>query len=132
MKPKGICPACDGMYHIKADGTVGAHKRLASNGYSRLGRCAGVDRKPALLPSNFRAAGFSGEFQLEVPCQQSDEWRDRTPCLLGNTGWLVLRVNDDGTATLLRKDAAAVVEAFTQRPGSGRVPDLVQWLGREG
>jgi hypothetical protein len=117
---------------VKADGTIGAHKRLGRNGYSRLGSCPGVDQKPALLPANFRAAGFSGEFQLDVTCSQPDEWRVRTPCLLGNTGWMVLRVNQDGSATLLRKDAAAVVEAFTRKPGSVEPPDLGRWLGREG
>lgn len=128
---KGICPVCDGRYRIKADGTIGAHRQIARNGYSRLGRCPGVDREPALLPSNWRAAGFSGAFQLDVPCDQPDEWRVRVPCLLGNTGWMVLRINDDG-APLSRKDAAAVVEAFTRRPGSQQPPDLAQWLGNEG
>lgn len=46
-RQRGVCPVCSGEYHVKADDTMGAHKRLAANGYSRLGSCPGVDQPPA-------------------------------------------------------------------------------------
>jgi hypothetical protein len=34
---------------VKTDGTMGSHNRIAADGYSRLGRCSGVDHPPVQL-----------------------------------------------------------------------------------
>ena len=68
------------------------------------------------VPPAFHEAGFSGDFWLDATTDTPLLWGRMVPCLLGNSGWMALRVNDDDTVTVVRKDAAAVWEALTRAP----------------
>jgi hypothetical protein len=76
------------------------------------------------VPTQFHEAGFGGDFWLDVVTETPLLWRRLVPCLLGNSGWMALRVNADDSVTVVRKDAAAIFEAFTRAPGSVRPPTL--------
>jgi hypothetical protein len=82
------------------------------------------------VPPEYRDIGFSGEFWLDAATDTPLLWGRMVPCLLGNSGWMALRVNDDNTVTVVRKDNAAIWEAFTSKPGSKTVPRLIP-LGAE-
>lgn len=50
--PRGTCPACQRPdIHLRADGTIGSHRRLYPNGYTRGGHCAGIGQHPAADPA---------------------------------------------------------------------------------
>jgi hypothetical protein len=73
-------------------------------------------------PEEFRRLGFSGLFTAEsdASAEALDIWEPKMPCLLPDQNWLALRADRErGVITLVRKDAAAIVEAFT-RPGGAR------------
>jgi len=94
---------------------------------------------PLEVPPEFRRIGFSGDFHLNVVADGLPLWRRMVPCLLGNSGWMALRVNNDDTVTVVRKDAAAIIEAMTGR-SAGRMAlpipidddDWVTTVSREG
>ena len=94
---------------------------------------------PLEVPSEFRRIGFGGDFHLNVVADGLALWRRMVPCLLGNSGWMALRVNGDDTVTVVRKDAAAIIEAMTGR-SAGRMAlptpigddDWVTTASREG
>ncbi|WP_432845999.1 hypothetical protein ACQPXB_36000 [Amycolatopsis sp. CA-161197] len=46
-RPKGICPECGELRHLRADGVLGQHKRIFRRHY-RGQTCAGVDQMPAI------------------------------------------------------------------------------------
>lgn len=77
------------------------------------------------VPSELAAIGFSGDFWLDATTDTPLLWRRLAPCLLGNSGWMVLRVNDDNSVTVVRKDAAAIWDLITKAPGSMTPPALV-------
>jgi hypothetical protein len=81
------------------------------------------------VPPEYRDVGFSGDFWLDVDTDTPLLWRRMVPCPLGNSGWMALRVNDDNTVTVVRKDAAAIIEAVTGRPLG--LPVLTAPLGPE-
>lgn len=68
------------------------------------------------VPPEFAAIGFGGDFWLYASTETPLLWRRLAPCLLGNTGWMVLRVNDDDSVTVVRKDAAAIWDLITGGP----------------
>lgn len=78
-----------------------------------------------IVPAEFRQVGFSGLFRMDVAADIPWLWRHMVPCLLGNSGWMALRVNDDDSVTVVCKDAAAIWAVLTGAPGSRAVPILV-------
>lgn len=44
--PRGICPACQRDVHLLGDGTIGTHRRLYANGYTRGPYCGGKGMEP--------------------------------------------------------------------------------------
>ena len=73
-------------------------------------------------PGEFRRLGFSGLFTAEsdASTETLDIWEPKMPCLLPDQNWMALRADRQrGVITLVRKDSAAIVEAFT-RPGAAR------------
>lgn len=76
------------------------------------------------VPPEFHAAGFGGDFWLDVRADTPRLWRRLVPCLLANSGWMALRVNNDDTVTVVRQDAAAIWETFTSRPQVSLTPIL--------
>lgn len=68
------------------------------------------------VPQGFREIGFSGVFWLDAVAKAVPMWRRMVPCLLGNSDWMALRVNNDDTVTLVRKDAAAIWDVTTGAP----------------
>lgn len=81
------------------------------------------------VPIEYHQIGYSGAFWLDAATDTPLLWRRMVPCLLGNTGWMALRVNDDNTVTVVRRDAAAILEALGGRPRAG--PVLPAPLGRD-
>ena len=45
--PRGTCSDCGHDHALRADGTVGSHRRRTRQGY-RLGYCPGVGQMPAV------------------------------------------------------------------------------------
>lgn len=43
---RGLCPGCLQEKRVKADGTMGAHGRITSQGYTAQRTCSGVDKEP--------------------------------------------------------------------------------------
>lgn len=76
------------------------------------------------VPPEFHAAGFGGDFWLDVPAEMPRLWRRLVPCLLANSGWMALRVNNDDTVTVVRQDAAAIWELVVGRPRLTPAPTL--------
>jgi hypothetical protein len=71
------------------------------------------------VPKAFASLGYSGLFHTTAtfPDQTTrDTVRAKPPYLVGNTGWMVLAVNDDGDAVMVRRDSAAIVDMCTIRP----------------
>jgi hypothetical protein len=70
------------------------------------------------VPAAFTAIGYSGFFakeaSMDMSAEEVEEWRERVPCLLGNTGWLALQVVDEQTMLVVRRDCNAIVDALTQ------------------
>jgi hypothetical protein len=74
------------------------------------------------VPAAFAQLGYSGLFH--TICDFPDEatralYAAKAPYLVGNTGWMLLRVDADGLGVLVRRDANAVVDLFTIRPPKG-------------
>lgn len=77
------------------------------------------------VPEAFAALGYSGLFHTIAtfpgPAVR-EACRLKAPYLLGNTGWMVLAVNDDGDAVLVRRDSAAIVDLWTIPPPPEQAP----------
>lgn len=77
------------------------------------------------VPKAFADLGYSGFFHTTAtfpgPAYR-EACRLKTPYLLGNSGWLMLAVNDDGDAVLVRRDSAAVVDVCTIPPAGKAIP----------
>jgi hypothetical protein len=72
------------------------------------------------VPPEFAQLGYTGLFHAEATMtmepHEIEEWRTRVPCLLGNTGWMALRVTDDGAAmVVVRRDGNAMWDLVTIR-----------------
>ena len=77
------------------------------------------------VPNAFAALGYSGLFHTlaTFPDQATrDTASARAPYLVGNTGWMVLAVNTDGDAVMVRRDSAAIVDLCTIRPPAVEAP----------
>jgi hypothetical protein len=75
------------------------------------------------VPEAFAAIGYSGLFHTiaTFPDQATrDTAKARAPYLVGNSGWMVLRVNDQGDAVMVRRDSGAIMDLFTIRPPWGQ------------
>jgi hypothetical protein len=67
------------------------------------------------VPAVFAAIGYSGEFHTTMSFMDDadrENYRAKAPCLLGNTGWMVLEVDADGYGVLVRRDSAAICDLF--------------------
>jgi hypothetical protein len=71
------------------------------------------------VPEAFAQIGYSGLFHLSCSFPD-DETRVRyaakAPWLVGNSGWMLLRVDADGRGVLVRRDSNAVWDLLTIRP----------------
>lgn len=74
------------------------------------------------VPKAFYEIGYSGEFHtLAVFPDEAtrSEARARAPYLVGNTGWMVLEINPDGDAVMVRRDCNAICDlVFVPRRGA--------------
>ncbi len=82
----------------------------------------------AEVPPAFREAGFSGFFHLDAVAEAPRLWRRMVPCLIGNSGWMALRVNDNDSVTLVRRDVVALGDVLLRAPGSIAAPRVVMPL----
>jgi hypothetical protein len=77
------------------------------------------------VPEAFAAIGYSGFFHTiaTFPDQATrDVATARAPYLVGNSGWMVLRVNDQGDAVMVRRDSAAIIDVCTIPPAGKAIP----------
>ena len=51
----GTCSVCKQRRAMKADGTMRAHRFVATDGYSRLAKCRGTDQPPDGEPEQMGA-----------------------------------------------------------------------------
>ena len=65
------------------------------------------------VPAAFREIGYSGLFHtLATFPDEATRAKARAdaPYLVDNTGWMVLEVNPDGNAVMVRRDSAAICD----------------------
>jgi hypothetical protein len=74
------------------------------------------------VPEEFRRIGYSGVFHVDavLSIMSTDtiiEWKAKVPCLLPTDGWMALSIDcAAGTVTVVRRDAAALVDIATGGP----------------
>lgn len=64
------------------------------------------------VPPAFAALGFSGLFWTTTGFPDAatrDSYRAKVPCLLKDTGWMLLEIVD-GVGTLVRRDVHAILD----------------------
>lgn len=67
------------------------------------------------VPAAFAEIGYSGDFHTiaTFPDEATrSKARAQAPYLVGNSGWMVLEVNKDGDAVMVRRDSAAICDLF--------------------
>jgi hypothetical protein len=74
------------------------------------------------VPEAFAQIGYSGLFHLS--CSFPDDetrvrYAARAPYLIGNSGWMLLRVDAQGFGVLVRRDFGALWDLLTIRPPKG-------------
>lgn len=65
------------------------------------------------VPKAFYEIGYSGQFHtLATFPDEATRAKARAdaPYLVGNTGWMVLEVNSDGDAVMVRRDCNAICD----------------------
>jgi hypothetical protein len=65
------------------------------------------------VPKAFYDIGYSGLFHTTMSFMDDadrENYRAKAPCLLGNSGWMVLEVDADGYGVLVRRDSAAICD----------------------
>jgi len=64
------------------------------------------------VPEDFKRIGYSGLFWKEI--EVHPDAPNQPPCLLGNTGWMLLS-RDEGKGIIVRRDADALADIFVRR-----------------
>ena len=65
------------------------------------------------VPAAFAQIGYSGLFHTTATFPDErvrEQVRSQAPYLVGNTGWMVLEVDEQGDAVMVRRDSAAVCD----------------------